>query len=81
MDTWAALFGETRPAHTLLSKGNTGGEVYYLQKLMWEKEGFYLYWNSTFGDDTLDDVYDLQNRYGLEVDGKVGSATWAKLEE
>lgn len=81
LDTWAALFGETRPAHTLLSKGNTGGEVYYLQKLMWEKEGFYLYWNSTFGDDTLDDVYDLQNRYGLEVDGKVGPATWAKLEE
>lgn len=80
IDTWAALFGEKRPAHSTLKKGSTGGEVYYLQMVMWEK-GFYLYWNSTFGDDTVDDVLDFQHANGLETDGVVGPKTWAKLEE
>lgn len=78
-DTWAALFGEKRPTHTTLKKGSKGGEVYYLQMAMWEK-GYYLYCNSTFGSDTLDDVLDFQHKNGLTVDGVVGTATWGKID-
>lgn len=77
-DTWAALFGAARPAHTTLKKGSTGGEVYYLQMALWA-EGYYLYCNGTYGDDTVDDVCDYQRKMDLEIDGAVGPKTWAKL--
>lgn len=78
-DTWAALFGEKRPAHTTLKKGSKGGEVYYLQMLMWEA-GYYLGCDGVFGSNTDDDVRDFQHKNGLTVDGVVGTVTWGKID-
>lgn len=79
-DTWAALFGEVRPAHTTLQKGSSGGEVYYLQTRLWE-EGFVLERDGAFGSGTLDDVQDWQRAHNLEVDGIVGRDVWSTLDE
>lgn len=78
-DTWAALFGEKKPAHTVLKLGSFGGEVFYLQRKLFGL-GFVLPCDGVFGDSTQDDLIDFQTQQGLTADGEVRSRTWEKID-
>ena len=62
-----------------LEKGDTGAEVKKLQQfLIWY--GIKLTADGIFGDDTEKAVKQFQTAHGLTPDGKVGSATLAKMK-
>lgn len=77
--TWAKMFGQGRPSHTLLKKGSRGAEVLYLQQLL-TAQGFALAYTGVYDDATADDVTDFQKMKGLEPDGECGPATWNAIE-
>lgn len=75
--TWAKI-NNLYPASRTLRRGNTGVEVWYLQKKLFAK----LYPVSTdgvFGPGTENAVRTFQSENGLSADGIVGRATWAKV--
>lgn len=64
-----------------LRKGSTGNEVYYLQTLLNRFFGAVLSVDGFFGTHTEFVVEDFQAACAITVDGIVGSATWAYLEQ
>jgi peptidoglycan hydrolase-like protein with peptidoglycan-binding domain len=72
--------GQPQPTtHKTLSRGDSGADVTYLQKLLINK-GFSLTADSVFGPMTESAVRSFQRSSGLTADGIVGTATWNALE-
>ncbi len=68
-----------RPTGTpLIQYGSTGSYVCWVQSAL-NKVGYSLTVDGDFGANTDSAVRSFQSKYGLEVDGQVGSATIAKL--
>lgn len=64
----------------MLQKGATGHLVFFLQYLL-QRNGLQLYGGSDgqFGDYTRQAVIQYQDAHDLQIDGLVGSETWASL--
>ena len=63
-----------------LKKGSTGTQVQRLQKCLNKIMGLKLTVDGIFGNATLEAVKKFQKKYGLEIDGIVGSKTRAKIK-
>ncbi|MFI2434282.1 peptidoglycan-binding protein [Streptomyces sp. NPDC018693] len=76
--TWTALLSAgDRP---ILSRGSTGEAVKRLQRALTAALGKTVTIDGVFGSGTESAVTSYQKTRGLEVDGKVGAATWTALQ-
>lgn len=68
------------PAKPELKIGALGDPVLYLQSVIFHRAGGAIARDGSFGAQTKRRVRDVQQLFGLRVDGNVGAETWASID-